>query len=180
MKCEEVLARSETGHLFDRWRAHRHAAGCAACAAALRAFEETKRLWAATEPLSSKHQAVWKTAAYQAAAPARVRYKARLAVVGFALAAGLLLILFASRPPQSPKNDNQREVAKEVDVPRPAASIVPVPKELIAAEFAPLEQKLKALEHEIDALQADAEKRDAQFQLAKLIQQYSKREASAP
>jgi len=57
---------------------------------------------------------------------------------------------------------------------------VPVPKEFVAAQFAPLELKLKALEHEIDALQADAERRDAQFQLAKLIRQYSKREASAP
>jgi hypothetical protein len=180
MRCEEVLARSETGHLFDRWRARRHATRCAACAAALRAFEETKRLWAVTEPLSSKHQTVWKAAACQAATPARARYKARLAVAGFALAAGLLLVLFAWRPAQSPKNDNQREVAKEVDVPRPAASIVPVPKKLVAMEFAPLEQKLKALEHEIDALQASAEKSDAQFQLAKLIQQYSKREASAP
>jgi hypothetical protein len=89
-------------------------------------------------------------------------------------------VVFAWRPAQTPKNDNQREMAKQDEAPQTTVAIVPLSKGIIDAQFAPLEHKLKALEHEIDKLQADAEKRDAQIQLAKLIQQYSKREASAP
>jgi hypothetical protein len=180
MKCEELFARLEMGHAFDRWRARRHAAGCADCAYALRSFEEAKRRWATTEPLTAKHQESWKAVAGQAAAPTRSGYKAPLAVAGFALAAGLLLVLFVWRPAPGPKNENQREVAIPDKLSPSPIAMLPLSKEIIDEQFAPLEEKLKALEQEIDQIQASAEKRDAQFQLAQLIHQYSKREETMP
>ena len=180
MRCEDVLARLETGHAYDRWLARKHAASCTACGVALRSFEEVKRFWATPEPLSARHQLSWKAATFQFAVHTPTRYKVPLSIAGFALAASLLLVLYAWRPEKSLKNNDQQEVAIQVEISRPPVTILPLSEEFIGAEFAPLEGKLKALEHEIDQIQATAEKREAQFLLAGLIQQHSKREVTTP
>jgi hypothetical protein len=179
MKCETVLARMETGNWFERRQARRHAARCDACASALRAFQEARRRWATSAPLSSRHQALWDAAARQTATPNRYRNKALLAIAGFALAASVLLLLFAW-PWRKPTNQNVRDTPSFVETPQTPISAAPFSEEFIANSFAPLEEKLKALELQIDQVQASAEKRDAQFRLAQLTKDYPRKEANTP
>jgi hypothetical protein len=179
MKCDVVLERSETGNWFERWQARRHAARCDACASALRSFEEAKQRWAKTEPLSPRHQVIWNAASRQPAMASRTRSKASLAIAAVTLAASLLLILFAW-PWQKTKEQNVREVRSLVQIQQTPTSVVPLSEDFIAKEFAPLEEKLRDLEREIDQLRASAEKRDAQFQLAQLTKEYPKKEANTP
>jgi hypothetical protein len=92
MKCEECLAALESGNVWRRRAARRHAAGCAACAEAIAALGRLKGEMATVEPLSAAQRQRWLSVAVGAPAAVRRRHTAAYAALGGAAVAAILAI----------------------------------------------------------------------------------------
>src|SRR5262249_15629171 len=93
MNCEDLLPDLETGGLWRRMRARRHAARCPRCAVVYAKFLAAKVNLATPEPLPNYARELWKRAAVDA--PARFERQVRWAPsVACLAAAACLLIVF--------------------------------------------------------------------------------------
>lgn len=176
MKCDEVLPALEMGSFWTRRKARRHLATCPACAAAVAHWQGSKCRLASPEPLTDYHRRLWRTATDRAVEPwrsHRLRWAIGIVVAGILIVGTLLLLPSRNHPiPESPREEFVRTMTP--------VEVYPVPPEYVAKQFAPLEQKLDALEDAMNRFILAAEKRDAELQLARLLQDYPKRENPNP
>jgi hypothetical protein len=172
MKCQEILFALETGGPWGRWQARRHLARCPACTAAVARWRQTRSELAATEPLADYHRRLWSGAADspEALPSRRLRW-----AVGVALAASVIVgvLLVRNRPdPERPREELVRTVSP--------VEVYALPAEFVSKQFDPLERKLNDLEGEMNRFILVAEKRDAEIQLARLVQEHPKWETRKP
>jgi len=178
MNCDDFLPSMETGGLVRRMRARRHAARCRRCAAVYAAFVSATQQWASPEPLSPCARHLWEQAAGElAVGPFRWRRWMPLAA-GLAAACVVLLAVamvlrkgFIAPPP--------REVA-----PRPSeVPAAPIPQRLAgdvieqldpAEELSRLAAAARQLDAQLQRLRHEAERIDAQRQLAVTLDRFGR------
>lgn len=172
MKCQEILFALETGGPWSCWQARRHLARCPACTAAVARWRQTRAELAATEPLTDDHRRLWRGAVDSPEALPNRRFRW---AVGVALAASVIVgvLLPRNRPdPERPREELVRTVSP--------VEVYPLPTGFASKQFDSLERKLNALEDEMNRFILVAERRDAEIQLARLVQEHPKWETRKP
>lgn len=169
MKCEDFLPALASGNAWQRWRAHRHARRCAACAHSATMLSHLQTELSRVEPLSPAMRQAWEQAAGEPvvrASPIRRRVQYGLVAVAAATLIALGVQLMAPGP--------ERKVTYDRPLENPAA-----PQQLAArtidagAELDELLARVDTLQGELDALKQQAELLDARRETNLLIATYS-------
>jgi hypothetical protein len=119
MKCEECLSALETGNVWERRRARRHAAGCPSCAHAAATLDGWKSTLAAHDSLPSAHRQRWLSSAGAEVGSRRRHRTAAYLAIGTAAAAAVGLAIWLLRGPtdRPPAERQSRVVAASQSVP---------------------------------------------------------------
>jgi hypothetical protein len=169
MKCEDFLAAYASQRRWQQWRARRHLQGCSQCAAAARMAAELRRELGAVEPLSPALRELWKGAADEPVAvarlaPSRGRWAALAIAAAVVLVVTASLLVVAGRRPAIVKN---RPGSGQ---PSPTLAVGPTGA---APELVVLLAHVDALEADLRAATKQAELLDARQQANRMIATYS-------
>jgi hypothetical protein len=155
MNCDEFLPAIETGRVFARFKAQRHASRCPRCAAAYARLNEVKRQWSTAAPLSPCERHLWASAAAATETePAASSRLGRVAWAGGLAAAGACVVaFFVVRSMRSDVTGPQHS-----QTPSPVISKVePIVSEVTVTELVPA-REFDALSDAVDQLDADLAK----------------------
>jgi hypothetical protein len=169
MKCEEFLIAMESGGWLRRRMAAHHAASCPDCAAAHRVWLEMKRQMGEPEPLLDRERRLWERAAGEARVSARARDIWPWAIAGVA-AMCLVLITLKLTVWDVKKPPGDREIVKVDPAPSPPDVVVVDARE----ELDRLGASTKELEAELGELRKQAQRMDAQRQVAMVIEKFDR------
>jgi hypothetical protein len=169
MNCDDLLPDLETGGLWRRMRARRHAAGCPRCAAVYAAFRAAKIRLATPEPLPRYAREIWNRAAIEA--PLRFDRQVRCApAVACLAAAACLLIVFVGPAVWE-------HMTKVVVVGGRSQDTVTISAPMVTdvdpiGEFLELAEAVDRLDGELESLRMTAQRRDAQREVILALNQY--------
>jgi hypothetical protein len=167
MNCDDFLFALETGGIWGRWAARRHAARCAVCQRAWAKWQLLKAELAAAPPLTGQQRERWQRIAQSGQVQPGPHYARR----GFMLvvAASVLLVLFfwSVRNRHGPPGEPPSKLSASTPI-----RVLPITPESIAQEVAPLEQALPHMEMELAALSKRAALIDLKRQTEELLEEY--------
>jgi hypothetical protein len=169
MNCEEFLPALETGGLWRRMRARRHAAGCPRCAAVYAAFRAAKIRLATPEPLPRYAREIWNRAAIDAPVRFDRRVRWTPAVACLAAAACLLIVFVGPAVWEHVKNVVNDGGRSQETVTISTTSVIEVDP---IGEFSELAEAAGRLDGELESLRMVAQRRDAQREVMLALNQY--------
>ena len=167
MKCEDFLPDLETGSLWRRIRARRHAAHCPRCASVYAAFRAVKIRLATPEPLSRSAHEIWNQAAIDAPVQFQRPVRWAPAVAGLA-AAACLLIVFIGPAVWGPTGKIGGGGTQDT-VTTSRTTVIEVD---LLGEFSELADAAVRLDDELESLQTLAQRRDAQRDVLLALNRY--------
>ena len=159
MRCDRAVMLLATGGPIGHWRARRHAARCARCAAEVARLGRIARELAAVEPLSAARRAVWTSMSTEPRPEFRpLRYRPALlagAAAAAVLVVGLGVAIVARRPPPVPGppiSDVGPPLAQTGEVHRPASPATIRELDDLKSGFQSLSQELTWLRRRAELL----------------------------
>jgi hypothetical protein len=169
MKCDDFLPDLETGGLWRRMRARRHAAACPRCAAVYTAFRAAKNRLVTPEPLPRYAREIWKRAAIDA--PVRFDRQVRWApaVACLAATACLLIVFVGPAVWEDMKNVVRNGGGSQESVTTSTTIVIEVDP---IGEFSGLADAADRLDRELESLRVMAQRRDAQREVMLALNQY--------
>jgi hypothetical protein len=167
MKCEDFLPDLETGSLWRKMRARRHAARCPRCASVYAAFRAVKIRLATPEPLSRSAREIWIRAAVNT--PVQVERQVSWAPAMACLAAAAcLLIVFIGPAVWRPNEDIGGGRTQDI-VTTSGTTVIEVNP---IGEFSELADAAVRLDDELESLQKLAQHRDVQREVLLALNRY--------
>jgi len=167
MKCEDFLPDLETGSLWRKMRARRHAARCPRCASVYAAFQTVKIRLATPEPLSRSARKIWNKAAIDA--PVQFQRPVRWAPAVACLAAAACLFIVFIGPAVWGPNE---EIGGGRTADNVATSSISVTEVDPIGEFSDLADAALRLDDELNSLQALAQRREAGREVLLALNRY--------
>jgi hypothetical protein len=158
--CDDVLSALELGDAGRQREARRHAAGCPACAVAMRRWLALKADLVEVSQLTERERAIWHS---QAVVIPRKRRLLVGAGVGAAVAAGVLGLLLTSRPSPAPAPG---------PAPGPPVESQTFSPERAAREFANFDRQLDQFDNELTAISKHIALAEAKREAAELSDRY--------
>jgi hypothetical protein len=171
MNCDDFVSIFSTGSVFSKARARLHARRCAKCAAARDWLVRLRGELQAPVELSGSHRRVWERAAIVEVQPTASHWmlSPRLAMAGgFAIAAGIIVMLVLSRPADQA---NERTIVKKSQQSN-TSTVETAPLKIPPQHFVELELGLTQISTDLDRLAEQAARLEARRGLSELAATY--------
>jgi hypothetical protein len=171
MKCDNFLPALETGGFVRRLQARCHAVRCPGCTATRAALTATKQRLATPEPLSPHARRLWELAASEVIVRPATRRVWAPTAAGLGAVACILLFLVAVAVRKEFLTPQLNPEVRNFNPP-PETEVVGTVDS--AKELSGLAAAVKRLDADLQRLQREAERVDAQQQIATTLNQFDR------